>query len=741
MIDIEQCNWSELYFYYLDDLHNRGDHGIEFVNELRSNPRYDNDYEFRVTADFLSMLASMSTCPMNETISDCLDLIDRTTAMELWQLVAHCWNILGSKYFGIRMTEQAVECFVRSIVVESKHGLLRVTADAYLNLSLIYFELELYEKALEYIKLSNEALEKFPMSNQKFEQRRFGSYVLMLQTLSNLNREEEFEALYLKFKSLYTAEHLTDPQKYTYYINEVHYFLHLFLKGKADIEDCVNMFKESEKYFPNSEEISKVYHYCNYIKLFVTKRMDPDYYKDQIYELERLLPTDSAKVNATAMKYIIDFYKQSGDYERVNRFKDIYLDALYQTTEVNREQQRSSIDLVQTLLTDVSANEVGNQNLELKLLYKEAMKMKNDLQDAYQRIESINKIGKQLTSALGLNEVIGNFHEVLKERLQIDTFILFVVDEEERLLRSSIFYYNGEMQPEMKIDLDDSGSLCVQCYRTNELINLDMDLNKDAKRKNMNDDLVMRSAIYLPLSVGDKVIGVYTIQHHERNIYKDDLEFLRALAPFVAIALNNAIRSRTLEKEIHSHILTQNQLQAANKSLERISMQDGLTHISSRRNFEQNVLELIEDAVLTEDSVSVFMIDVDYFKLYNDTYGHLEGDEVLKKVANIFKKHMDAAGGLAARFGGEEFVGACKGMTFEENRNLAEKIRLSIYNLNIEHKVIPLRRVTVSIGVSYADADHTTTRTDMMRLADTLLYEAKNAGRNQSVIGYSESSI
>lgn len=727
---------GEIYSYYLDYLFETQDKGMGFATELKNSARYEEDFEFRATVDLIYLIASTSITPMDKIVSEALDLLDRTMALELWQLVAHCWNILGSTYARYKMDERAVECFIRAVQVETRHGLTAVTFVAYFNLGVIYFELGMHEKSLGYIRKSSEALDRHSTSNVRYINKLFNNYAITLQILRDLNREEEFEEQYLKFKSLCKGE-LTPFQEYVYFSNEVQNVFYLYSKGKCSIEHCIETYKKSETYFVDLEAGLKVPHYYNFIDFCMTKRIHHKYFEEDVRSLERLLPTeDSPKMNATAYRRIIDFYKETGDEEKVAHFKDLYLDALYASNEQYREQQKNSIDLVETLLIDtVSTNELGNQNQELKTLYKEALKIKKELQDAYHRIESINKIGKQLTSALSLNEVIGKFHEVLTEHFRIDTFILFVADEERSQLRSCVFYYNGTLQPELIIDFDDSESLSAECYRKNELINLDPDKQRRAKRLGMKEKITMHSATYLPLSVGDKVIGVYTIQHRDYNIYKDELEFLRALAPFVAIALNNAVRSWSLEKEIYSHIETQNRLKAANKSLERISMQDGLTHISSRRNFEHDVIELIGEAISTEETVSVFMIDVDFFKLYNDTYGHLEGDEVLKKVANIFKDHMDAAGGLSARFGGEEFVGACKGLTFEENRNLAEKIRLSVYDLNIEHRVTPLGRITVSIGVSFETAAPSITRTDMMRLADILLYKAKNSGRNKSVIG------
>lgn len=141
-----------------------------------------------------------------------------------------------------------------------------------------------------------------------------------------------------------------------------------------------------------------------------------------------------------------------------------------------------------------------------------------------------------------------------------------------------------------------------------------------------------------------------------------------------------------------------------------------------------------ESLLLQAEDVSVFMMDIDCFKVYNDTYGHLEGDEVLKKVAKTFREHMEGRDGLAARFGGEEFIGACSGLSREESRELAVKICEEIYGLQIENRNTSFRFVTVSIGVSFAERFSPDDKSQMLKLADVCLYEAKNGGRNQVVL-------
>lgn len=126
-------------------------------------------------------------------------------------------------------------------------------------------------------------------------------------------------------------------------------------------------------------------------------------------------------------------------------------------------------------------------------------------------------------------------------------------------------------------------------------------------------------------------------------------------------------------------------------------------------------------------------MDIDNFKSYNDNYGHLEGDEVLKKVATLFDRIVRGVGGVAARFGGEEFIASCLALNYEEGMKLAEKIRTAIYDLELLHEYSSFQRVTASIGVVISKNISMEQNNQFIKDADNCLYEAKKRGRNQVV--------
>jgi diguanylate cyclase (GGDEF)-like protein len=126
------------------------------------------------------------------------------------------------------------------------------------------------------------------------------------------------------------------------------------------------------------------------------------------------------------------------------------------------------------------------------------------------------------------------------------------------------------------------------------------------------------------------------------------------------------------------------------------------------------------------------MIDIDFFKSYNDAYGHQEGDECLKNVADTLKQVFKRAGDLVARYGGEEFVILLPDLDVVQAQALAEQIHQHLARLNLTHHQSPYGRATVSIGVASCVPNTSLAPSDLVKEADKALYQAKAAGRNQT---------
>jgi diguanylate cyclase (GGDEF)-like protein len=158
---------------------------------------------------------------------------------------------------------------------------------------------------------------------------------------------------------------------------------------------------------------------------------------------------------------------------------------------------------------------------------------------------------------------------------------------------------------------------------------------------------------------------------------------------------------------------------------------DGLTGIYNRRYLEMTINKIMAALSRTQSSISVMMIDIDFFKKFNDTYGHAEGDECLKAIAVTLNKIVTRNADFVARYGGEEFVVVLPGTDEEGARLMAEKMLEGVRNLNIPHKKNTGKIATISIGIAAGDYAHTKSWPDYQKKADEALYISKNAGRNR----------
>ncbi|MGE5423266.1 MAG: GGDEF domain-containing protein, partial [Ignavibacteriales bacterium] len=187
--------------------------------------------------------------------------------------------------------------------------------------------------------------------------------------------------------------------------------------------------------------------------------------------------------------------------------------------------------------------------------------------------------------------------------------------------------------------------------------------------------------------------------------------------------------------EIHSREKIQEELKRANEKLTLMSALDALTGIPNRRKMTESLNEQWESALVCHHPITLMMIDIDLFKLYNDTYGHLAGDNCLRKVAEVLSDTAGTNNSLIARFGGEEFVFVTSGLDRNEAMELGEKIRVEVEGLNLEHGYSPVGPwVTVSIGVKWLVPTFEDVLSENLTLADQAMYAAKHAGRNRVVM-------
>jgi len=176
----------------------------------------------------------------------------------------------------------------------------------------------------------------------------------------------------------------------------------------------------------------------------------------------------------------------------------------------------------------------------------------------------------------------------------------------------------------------------------------------------------------------------------------------------------------------------QEELEKKNAKLARLSAYDGLTDILNRRSFDELLKKEWKRAIREGTSISLVLIDIDHFKLYNDNYGHQGGDDCLKKVAQQLNNTVSRAADFVARYGGEEFAVVLPGADLDGAKGIAGKLCASIEALNIKHEFSSVADyVTISAGVSIMQPKGEDKENILIEAADNALYLAKESGRNQ----------
>lgn len=197
-------------------------------------------------------------------------------------------------------------------------------------------------------------------------------------------------------------------------------------------------------------------------------------------------------------------------------------------------------------------------------------------------------------------------------------------------------------------------------------------------------------------------------------------------------AFRDSLVYRAEFEKLSEHLKTVNaRLSLVNEDLERLSVTDDLTGIANRRYFNKRFAEVWSDHVRESQTLSALMIDVDFFKNYNDNYGHLEGDKCLRVITESIHSLIFRPRDLLARYGGEEFIILLPNTNKTGAEQVANRIHQRIKDLKLENKPGGIGGLlTVSIGITEEQPSRTCTKNDFLNRVDNALYQAKKSGRN-----------
>jgi len=183
---------------------------------------------------------------------------------------------------------------------------------------------------------------------------------------------------------------------------------------------------------------------------------------------------------------------------------------------------------------------------------------------------------------------------------------------------------------------------------------------------------------------------------------------------------------------VRMRVRTHLELKRQRDILNQLSHFDGLTGIPNRRAFDERLAQEWKRACRNRDHLAVLMIDIDFFKQYNDAYGHLAGDDCLRRIAGALAKQMQRGSDFVARYGGEEFVCLISGIDQASLAIVTEQLRVNIAVQQIPHSTSSVARyVTISVGAAFCQPTLDSSAFDLMAHADAQLFTAKHLGRNR----------
>jgi diguanylate cyclase (GGDEF)-like protein len=354
----------------------------------------------------------------------------------------------------------------------------------------------------------------------------------------------------------------------------------------------------------------------------------------------------------------------------------------------------------------LSNDEIGDLTSTFDEMRINLRETRADLDYRIMQLSTLYEVGKAISSVLDFRKLQNMILEIVVKVIKAERGSLMLLDDSEKILTIGVAIgLSEEVTRDTRLEIGESVAgwvvkTCQPLFVRNTQTDKEFHTIKKAHIR-------AGTLMCVPLMAKDKLLGTLNVSRSEPESFSDkDFELFVNLANQAAIAIDNA-------------------------RLYRYAVTDEMTRLYNHRYFQQRLDEELQRADRYENFVSLIILDVDHFKKFNDTYGHPEGDRVLKTVARLIEKSVREVD-IPARYGGEEFVVICPEKNGEGSLTPAERIRSAIegYDFRIEGKKI---QITVSLGVA-CYPDQARSKAELIQKADFALYYSKHHGRNQATL-------
>lgn len=401
----------------------------------------------------------------------------------------------------------------------------------------------------------------------------------------------------------------------------------------------------------------------------------------------------------TALKGLIEIYESSQNSMELIKYLKLFYD--YQNA---KEKQR------QTTLRN------GMKSVDEKYeTHKKVLRLQRQnemLHRMNKSVKHIHDLCKNVLLKSEMDSVFSELHHNILSLTQADTFGIGLLDDSKSSITVNSFNLDKRSAVKGVLPFDKEQNIISKVIKDKEHLYIN-DIKQykgsfkvlDSMDGSIRSTTAMRSVIYIPLYDDMEVFGIITIQSSRENAYsQEDIDLMEIIASFASVAIRNLTKS---------------------KQLNLLSSRDPLTNLYNRRALQDKVHHM------ASERVAMLFIDIDYFKEYNDYYGHLKGDECIQTVANVLKETLDKDD-FIARYGGDEFIIVLKDTTSKSLTKSANALKEKMDQIKIEHKNSKITdHVTLSIGAANMQLTKDSSIDDILHITDRALYEAKARGRNQ----------
>lgn len=373
-------------------------------------------------------------------------------------------------------------------------------------------------------------------------------------------------------------------------------------------------------------------------------------------------------------------------------------------TELNAEKMKTEYELL-------LAREELKYKGRLEKRGKDLRKTNRALESLVRDFALLYEIGQDVNSTIEMGELYRVIQETISKSLNLQKFAILIVDEKHEFLnvKAAYGFENEEMIYDISFRIGEgiSGEAALK----GELIYVP-DVESEARFLHYRGESVEAgSFLSIPLRYRRDVLGVMNCSRSDKGAFSaDDIRLLTLVANQIALAVENA----QLYTKTHE-----------------LAVRDELTGLYNRRHFQEVMQMEWKRATRFKRPLSLIMVDIDHFKEFNDTFGHLHGDGVLKLITTLLIKNLREVD-MIARFGGEEFVVLLPDTDKEGARVVGEKLRRFVETQRFEDNHREIMPLTISAGISCFPAD-AHEMDDLVDHADVALYEAKDRGRNRIV--------